>query len=194
MSRRLRGLVFVLAAAAVFGAPPVAAGPADARIHELATQPERDELFVSYRLDRAFDSQVLDRLHSGFRLRFEHQVDLVVPRGALLPNRFVAGTSIRTEVAYDDLTRQYRLFRSTRAKGKRRAPSLFEVDVTRKTESLEEAIEWMTRIDAVPLPWGGGIPQDDRVKLRVRSDLGRRWVLFLIPSRHAVSAELGLEF
>jgi len=188
--------VFVLLVAAWTLLVPlgVDAGLADARIHELATQPERDELIVSFRLDRAIDAQVLERLHSGFQLRFDHEVDLVIPRGALLPKKVVAATQVRTEVAYDNLTRQYRLFRSTRAKGRRRAPSLFEVDVTRKTESLDEAMEWMTRIDAVPLPWGDDMPGGDRIRLRVRSDLGRRWVLFMIPSRHAVSAELGLEF
>jgi hypothetical protein len=178
----------------VLGMGTSRAGLADARVNALITERSANELRVSFRLVNIFDDQLIERLHSGFALRFEHDVDLIDPRSIFLPTRLVAGIRMQTEVAYDNLTRQYRLFRSLRAKGKWRAASLLELDVTRKTQSLDEAMAWITRIEDVPLPWGENFPEQDRVHLRVRSDLGRRWMLNMIPTRYSVSAELALEF
>ena len=195
MSRHRRRWVGILGFALLLSATAtVRAGLGDASISGLSTELATDELYVSYKLEDVFDDQLIERLHSGFALQFVYEVDLVDPRSIWLPSKVVAGTRMRTEVAYDNLTRQYRLFRSLRAKGKRRAMSLFELDITRKTQSLEEAIAWITRIEDIPLPWGDQLPERDRVFLRVRTDLGRRWMLNLIPTRYSVSAELGLEF
>ena len=172
----------------------VQAGLGDAQVTDLTTELATNELHVSFQLEEIFDDQLIERLQSGFALRFVHEVDLVDSRSMWLPSKVIAGTRMQSEVAYDNLTRQYRLFRSLRAKGKRRALSLFELDITRKTQSLEEAIAWITRVEDLPLPWGDQLPEQERVYLRVRSDLGRRWMLNLIPTRYSVSAELGLEF
>lgn len=175
-------------------ATPSVAGLRDATIENLSAELAPAEAFVSFGIEGAVDDEVIERLHAGLAVRFEHNVDLILKRSALLPSKVLARAQVKTRVEYDSLTRQYRLFRSLRNKTKRRSRSLLDYDVSRNTPSLHEAVDWLTRVEEVPLPLWPEIRDSERLRVRVSSDLGRRFILFVIPSSHSASAELRLEF
>ena len=185
-------ILLVLAAGATRAATP---GLADAEIGDLTIRVQANEALVSFRLDNAFPDELLERLHSGISVTFRHKVDMILRRPFFLtPNKLLDRTVVETEVEYDSLTRQYRLKRRTENKTKRKNDPLLDFQVRRSTESLDEAVDWLTHYRDVPLILKEGFVGDERVRVRVSSNLGRHFVLWIFPSSYSVSAEIGVEW
>jgi hypothetical protein len=187
--------VLALLAVGTAGAAGGGKGLAAAEIAGLTAGVEDGELLVSFRLDNAFPTEVRERLHSGNAISFRHRVDMILRRPFwLTPNKLLGRTVVETKVEYDELTRQYKLYRRTENKTKVKDDPFLDLEVRRTTESLDEAVDWMTVLDEVPLPWRADLSGSDRLRVRVHSNLGRRFVLQVIPSSYSVTAELRLEF
>ena len=144
---------------------------------------------VSFRLTGAFNEDVLERVHSGMRLSFEHKIVLlgrrIVP---LFPRVTLARTVVVTTVQYDSLTRRYDLERRTVGKDWPEHETPPERIEQRATQSREEMEAWMSEVAGVALP----DPPDDRddpLKIRVRTDLGMRFVLMFLPWPNTVTVE-----
>lgn len=187
----LRGGATTLFAALIVLAPVRAA---DAEIIDLAARVDSQDLVVSFRLEGVPSQEMLDRLHTGVPIKFRHRVDMILKRSVLLPNRTLARTTVETLVEYDALTRQYALLRRTQNRNRSDRGPIIDFDVRRRTQSLEEALHWMTVLQDVPIPWQPAVADDRRLRVRVHSSLGRRLVLYMFPSTRSVSAEARIEF
>ncbi len=172
-----------------------AAGLGDARIGDLEARIQDNEILVSFTLTNAIGDEVVERLHSGIPITFRHKVDLFVRRPFfMVPNKLLERTVVETAVEYDSLTRQYRLERRTDSKTEQADDALLDLEVRRSTESLQEAVDWLTVVRDVPLILRPGVPPSDRLRIRVNSNLGRKFVLLMFPSNYSVSVELRLSF
>jgi hypothetical protein len=177
--------VLVLAAAAGGSARPTVEG--------LELRAEESGLRVSFRVAGALSDEVLERVHSGIRLDFEHRVEILGRRVAVLfPRRRVARTDVITAVHYDSLTRRYELERSVAGRGWPKdltPPVLVE---HRSTSSVDEMRAWMTEIGDVPLP---NPPPEagTRFKVAVRTALGVRFLLLMLPWPDAATGELWVD-
>jgi len=149
---------------------------------------------VSFRVSSAFSEDLLERVHSGIPLTFRHRVELlgrrVVP---LFPRKTLGRTLVLTTVSYDSLTRRYDLERRTTGKIWPREKTPPDRVEHQNTSSPEEMEAWMTVLNEVPLP-GFSSPKGVRLRVRVRSELGRRFVLLLFPSTTSATQEQILEY
>lgn len=193
--RRSPLIALVLLGAACGHAALAASGLGEASVEQLAARIEGRELLVSFRLDNAFPVELEERLQAGKEISFRHRVDLFLRRPLwVTPNKLLERTVVETRVAYDALTRQYRLYRKTESKTQRPDDPFLDFEVRRSTRSLDEAVLWMTVLDDVPLPWRPEWKGAERLRVRVTSTLGRRFLLLVIPSSYSPTAELRLEF
>jgi hypothetical protein len=176
-----------LASAAAMPAADVATEDAQGpRVEDLVAVSEGDRLLVSFRLDGAPDAEEMDRIRSGIALTYRHAIEVVERRALpLWPAKVLGQALVEATAAYDSLNRRYRLERRIRLPGK---PERVE-HARLETDSGEEAIEWLARVDRVAVPLRRPAEASERVRLDVESTIGRRYVLLLFPARERVRAE-----
>jgi hypothetical protein len=186
-------LALSLAAAfSALGAPGT--GPSsEPRIDNLAVRRADGQLLVTFDVSGALDAEAMERVQSGLPLAYRHTLEIVGRRPLpLWPSRVLARARIDVQVHYDSLTRRYDLTREVHAERRRAAP---EADVdTRSTESVETMRAWMTRVEDFPLVEPEAELEPERLRLRVETSLGRRYVMLVFPDRVTVSAERELGF
>ena len=181
----------MLALAAGFALAP-AAGADEAVEPTLSiteVRPEGSDLLVSFRVDGAFGPEVLERIESGMTVTFEHRVDLIAKRAVpLMPARLLSRTIVETTARYDTLTRQYYLERRTT----REAPDEAGGEAPAQTAATPERTEmesWMTSVGGAPIaapPTEGTLR---KLRVRVRTEMGRRYKLLIFPFTDAAEAE-----
>ena len=124
---------------------------------------------------------------------FRHRVEVLGRRTAApWPSKRHASMRIVSTAVYDSLIQRYELLRTIEL-GKRRDRGRPPVEERTQTESIEQMRAWMTEFDQLPALELPETARDAQLRVRVRSILGRRYVLFLFPSRIDVSAERRLE-
>ena len=193
-----RGLTIYLAAAllALAAATPVAAAKrADApRIDALEVRMEGDSrIAVSFRVANGLAGKEMERIRSGLPVEQRHRVEIVSKRAlGLWSAKVHSRVRVDTSAVYDSLTGRYELTRTLEVgPGKNRPPRIQEE--SRTTESLDEVRSWMTEFGSLPsLDLPDAVPRA-RLRVRVSSTLGRRFVLYLFPDKLTVSAEQPLE-
>lgn len=191
----VRASVFCVLSTVPIGATAAESALAQARVAGLEARINDRELLVSFRLNGAFHQELRERLHSGIAVTFRHRVETIMRRPFfLVPNKLLGRTVVETQVEYDSLTRQYRLYRRTENKSKGKQPPFLDFEVRHRTRSLDEAVDWMTILRDVPLPWRPEFEPSERLQVRVNSKLGRHFIFLVIPSNYSPSAELRLEF
>lgn len=176
----------------VAGVATEAAGPARARIDALEARLDAERAIVSFRVTNGVSAESLERIDSGIEVMFRHRVEVVDPRTFPMPDKTLARTVIKTRARYDSLTGRYSLTRSIEFRTKRKN-EIEPVHERQSTESADEMRRWMTEFREVPAhdparPFSGR-----ELKVRVRSDLGRRYLLFIFPSTIDVHADCNLE-
>ena len=148
---------------------------------------------VSFRLADALGEEALEQLKSGVPVVYRHRVEVLGRRtGALWPAKKHASMHIVTTAVYDSLTQRYELLRTIEL-GKRRDRDGPPLEERIQTESSDEMRDWMTEFDQLPALELPETAPDALLRVRVRSILGRHYVLFLFPARIDVSAERSLE-
>ncbi|HSN69845.1 MAG TPA: DUF4390 domain-containing protein [Thermoanaerobaculia bacterium] len=163
----MRRFLFAGALVWVAGTLPAAAEP---RIRDLAATEQGGRVSIRFRLDEAFTRpEIVRAIETGLPTVLAYEIQLIRKR----PNWFddTIGTS-RVEVVatYNSVTREYLL-------NYRRDRRLVSSEVL---SSLEELQKRMTSIREASLfsiegrkPW--------KLRVRVRADLSRRYVWYLIP-------------
>ncbi len=156
------GLLLLLAA------PLVAAG--DPRIRELAATEQNGMVSVRFRLEDVFRKpEILQAIESGLPTVLAYEIELVRKR----PNWFddlVGSSRIEMVATYNSVTREYLL-------NYRRDRKLVSSEIL---SSLEELQRRMTSIrEADLLSTAGRKPW--KLRVRVRAELSRRYVWYLIP-------------
>jgi len=182
----------MLIGSVVAAAPPAReAGPAHPAISGLEARLEGDQVLVKFELAGVPTQEALERIRSGLGVTHRHRVELLSRRALpLWPARTLASLRIDASATYDTLTRQYHLERTLERTGTRQER---ETRVDRQiVDTLEEACAWMARFEDLPplrIPGGANL---DRLRVHIESSLGRRYLLYLIPSRLTVSADTTL--
>jgi len=125
---------------------------------------------ASFRLESAFDEELLSRIGSGMETTLVYQVEVLRRRRFWLDDRF-GQFRIETVVRYDSLSGQYSL--GLKLDG--------EVQRSSTTDRPEEMRLWMTEIRGIDLgPVTAFVPPEDFI-VRVKSDIRTRFVLLFIP-------------
>jgi len=158
------------------------------------TLAERNELQVdlAFVVEEGLSDDALERLRSGLDVKQRHSIDLVTRRSAVWPAKIQARMRIETLARYDSLTARYELTLKVRRSVRKRKYETV-VDERKRTESIEEVVDWMTRFDELPaLPLAEEVG-DPALKLRIDSTLGARYLWYVFPARLMVSIEHKLE-
>jgi hypothetical protein len=183
---RARGLkaasLLLLLAAGGAAAGPVGLGP---RIEGLVAQPEEDRVIVSFQLAGAPTDEDLERLLSGIPVTYRHRVEVVAPRGVRLwPARLLGRATLETTARYDSLTQRYRLERQLEVKGVREP-----VEELGDSASEEKVRAWLADVQELVVPLVQSDIDAERIRVRVKSTIGRHYVLLLFPAKQTLSAE-----
>lgn len=178
----------------VLGVPAAAKEPVSKpAIQGLQVTSVADGYLVSYRLDNALSEEELTRVHDGVPLTFRHKIELLGGRlGPLLPRKTLGRTLVDTTVRYDTLTRRYEVQRELRGKVWPRTSTKPELSERRLVTTMAEVERWMTELIDVPLPPTEARPAAG-LRVRVKSELGHRFVLLVFPSKTTVADELIVE-
>jgi hypothetical protein len=181
----------VLAAPLLTAAVAVAGG--EPRIDPFEARRDGDRVAVSFHVEGAVLGDALDHLQSGLRIEQRHRVEVLGRRPVpLWPAKTLARLRIDTSATFDTLTRHYELSRVIqRAARGERWETLREE--RHRTLSLDEVRTWMSEFTGLPELELPEEVRQARVRLRIESTLGRRFVLYLFPGSLTVSAELRLE-
>lgn len=187
-TRRLSGTAVLLLILA--GAPPVrSAATSDDRarphVADLVVVPEADRAAVSYRLAGLPTDEDLERLRSGIELSYRHRVEVVARRSvALWPARVLGRASVEIGAGYDSLTQRYSLRRRIELKGEKQA-----IEERRESQSVAEMRAWLAEVQGLSVPVRRAGVADERLRVRVHCTIGRRYVLWLFPTRESLAAE-----
>lgn len=160
-------------------------------IVELSTGLEEGRATVSFRVENGLSEEALERIDSGIQVAFRHRIEVVTKRGIpLMPAKVLARTVIHTRARYDALTQRYTLERVTEFKGPHKKQAPPPAEEQRFTTSADEMWAWMTELENIAAydpvePFA----DDDQLKVRVDSSLGRRYALYIFPASLTASAE-----
>ncbi len=162
MARSLRraAILTLLAGAAVEGAS----------IEALVPLVRSDGVFVSFRADDAFNDDIERAIASGLEVSFRYNVELRRPRG-IWPDGQVARRVIFATVAYDNLTKRYKLTREIDGK----------IDRTEVSADAEAMRRFMTTFESLGLFELSELEPNDSYYVRVKGVMRERNLLLLIP-------------
>jgi Domain of unknown function (DUF4390) len=139
-------------------------------IADLAVAERSGHYQASFRLESAFDEEILGRIGSGMETTLVYELEVLRRRRFWLDDRF-RHFRIETMVRYDSLSGQYSL--GLKLDG--------EVQRSSTTDRPEEMRLWMTEIRGIDLgPVSAFVPPEEFV-VRVKSDIRTRFVLLFIP-------------
>ncbi|MDH3628493.1 MAG: DUF4390 domain-containing protein [Acidobacteriota bacterium] len=143
---------------------------------------------VSFEIHGGLPKELLERIESGTPVTFRHRLELFARRPFPIPNRVLGRTTVDTRVEYDTLGKQYVLSRTIRlrARKKRAQPPTEEHEVT---DSVERMVDWMTRLDDLAIDDAGSDKFNDSRRVRVTTNLGRRYIMWIFPASLSVTAE-----
>ncbi len=177
MSRRLltgqwaAALVLLLMALAL--SPPAQAAGKDRgpRVRLLEVADQGDRLSISFRVEKAFDERILEKLEAGLKVSFKHQVG-VRRRRTWWFERGVAQKRVFTTAVKDALSGEYTLTRKVNG----------GIVETLTSGDLEEVKTFLAEVRDLEISLPDGLPRDRRSEVRVRSILETRfWLFFPYP-------------
>ena len=159
-----------------------------ASISELAVQREAEVARVALRIQNGLSSTALERIDSGIPVAFRYRIDLQDRRSWWLPTKVLARTTVEARVTYDTLTGRYSLTREVVYLGRerKRRPS---VEQRQETDSVDDVRSWLTELTDVELFLPPRLPRAERLRVRVETTIGRRYVMWIFPASLTISAE-----
>ncbi len=141
------------------------------RITDLRIAFEKQQIRLSFKLLGAFDDNLRKRLDSGLPTSFTFDFQLVRTRKSWV-DRAVDSGSLQVGAMYNAVTREYLI-------NFKHDGDLIESRVVKDTAELEAA---MTEFSGFPVFSTEGKNPQQRLRVRVRAELGTRTVFFFIPS------------
>ncbi len=149
---------------------PALGGPSDPRVSIQGLELDGQELRLSFRLENAFHDNLQRSIDSGLPTGFTFDFQLARPRRGWF-NNTLDSASLQVDAMYNAVTREYLI--NYRLDG-----SLIESRVVREPEELRQA---MTEFADFPVFSIEGRPPGQRLRVRVRADLGTGTFFFFIP-------------
>jgi hypothetical protein len=163
------------------------------RIDPLDARRLDERVSISFHVANGLAADTLDRIRSGLPVAQRHTVEVLGRRSVpLWPAKVHTRMRIDTSAVYDSLTRRYDLTRTIRLGPKKKKQATL-AEEHHSTDSIDEVRSWMTEFDVLPELELPEAALDARLRVRVESTLGRRFVLYMFPARLSVSAERKLE-
>ncbi|HUP65682.1 MAG TPA: DUF4390 domain-containing protein [Thermoanaerobaculia bacterium] len=163
----MRRLALILLIAAL---TPLESAAAEPRIRDLVATEEHGSISVSFRLEGAFDDPEIGRaLQSGLPTVITYDLVLIRKR----PNWFddtITSSKIEVVATYNSLTREYLL-------NYRRDRRLVSSGTFSSIDELKRAMANIREPDA----FGTAGRKPYKLRVRVRADLLRRYVWYIIP-------------
>ena len=167
MASRLGLLAFLVSVPAPLGATGAEEPP---RIVDLSVSKTDGEYRISFRLQTHLDLEILEEIESGLETGLEYRIEVVRPRRFWLDDR-IWRRKLETSVKYDSLSRQYQLMLKVDG----------DVQLSSTTDNREEMQRWLTEIKNFRLGVTSDFMPPEEHLVRVKSDLGPRFVLYFIP-------------
>jgi len=141
-----------------------------AEIVELVPVVRNEGILVSFRVEDAFDEEIVQAIESGLEVNFRYNVELrQVRRGWFDEKR--ASRQIQTTVAYDNLTKRYSLTREFDG----------EIDATELVDNPDAMRRFMTSFESLLLFDVQSMEPNEEYYLRVNGVMRVKNVLLLIP-------------
>jgi Domain of unknown function (DUF4390) len=141
-----------------------------ASIEELVPLVRSDGVFVSFRAGDAFNDDIERAIATGLEVSFRYNVELRRPRG-IWPDGQVARRVVSATVAYDNLTKRYKLTREIDGK----------IDQTEVSADAEAMRRFMTTFESLRLFELSELEPNDSYYVRVKGVMRERNLLLLIP-------------
>jgi hypothetical protein len=157
------GVALLLAAAAEAGA---------AEVHGLVAALDGHRVEVSFRLEGAFDPQLVERVESGLPTSLTFEIELLGDRKRWF-DRGIQTARLTVVGMYDAVRREYLV--NFKLDGR-----LLESRMVQDLAELERA---MTGFDGLPVFTLERAPEGRRLLVRVRAELGFHHLLGFIPTR-----------
>jgi hypothetical protein len=174
---------------------PVEAGDAQdkPRIDPFRAQRVDDRITVSFHVINGLSADMVERVRSGLPVTQRHRVEVLARRSVpLWPAKDVARMYIDTSAIYDSLTQRYALTREIRVGPKKKKGAVVSEE-SHGTDSIDVVRSWMTEFDVLPELELPVLQADTRLRVRVESTLGRRFVWYMFPGHHSATAEQRLD-
>lgn len=174
-------LRLVCALAVVWTAWAVAPSLADdaslpARISNLKLRLDGSQVLVSFKLENAFDETLRKRIDSGIPTGFDYSFQLERDRKTWFDTDVDRGR-LRVDAMYNAVTREYLI-------NIRRDGDLIESKVVRDPDALRKAL---TEFDSLPVFKVEGKATEQRLRVRLRAELGTQQIFFFIPKKLTTS-------
>ncbi len=141
------------------------------RITDLRIAFEEQEILLSFKLVGVLDDDLRKRLDSGLPTSFTFEFQLVRTRKSWF-NKAVDTGTLQVVAMYNAVTREYQI-------NYNHDGNLIESRVVKDAAELEAAI---TEFDDFPVFSTEGKNPQQRLRVRVRAELGTKTVFFFIPS------------
>lgn len=150
----------------------LSAGAGAAEIRGLTARLDDDRVLVGFRLEGAFDEQLIERVESGLPTTLVYDFELLRDRKRWF-DRDLDETSVTVVGIYDAVRREYLV--NYKVNGR-----LLESRMVHDLAGLEAA---MTRIDGLHVFTLEPLKTRRRLLVRARAELGTRHILGFIPSK-----------
>ncbi len=141
-----------------------------AEIVELVPVIRSEGILVSFRVEEAFDEDIVQAIETGLEVSFRYNVELRRVRRAWFDDK-AASRQIQTTVAYDNLTKRYSLTREIDG----------EIDATEVADNPDAMRRFMTSFESLLLFDVSFMEPNEEYYLRANGVMRDRNVLLLIP-------------
>ena len=163
MRRFVRFALFALAL-------PLAAEGPPPEITELSATARNRKVSVAFRLDGAFgNGEMIEAVESGLPTSLSYQIEMVRRRPRWF-DRLVGSTRIDVICTFNSVTREYLL-------NYRRDRHLVRSETFTDFEALKRRMSTIEEIDLFDI----GDHKPHKLVVRARADLGRGWLMYVIP-------------
>ena len=161
VQKMIAGCAFTLALASTISA---------AEIVELVPVIRGEGILVSFRVEEAFDEDIVQAIETGLEVSFRYHVELRRVRRGWFDEK-AASRLIQTTVVYDNLTKRYSLTREIDG----------EIDATELVDNPDAMRRFMTSFESLLLFDVSFMEPNEEFYLRARGVTRDRNVLLLIP-------------
>jgi len=161
VQKMIAGCAFALALASTISA---------AEIVELVPVIRGEGILVSFRVEEAFDEDIVQAIETGLEVSFRYHVELRRVRRGWFDEK-TASRLIQTTVVYDNLTKRYSLTREIDG----------EIDATKLVDNPDAMRRFMTSFESLLLFDVSFMEPNEEFYLRANGVMRDRNVLLLIP-------------
>lgn len=180
MKRRTLGIAGMLVVLAMFALCPfedlAGAENATARMSDLRLRLEDGQVLLSFKLRHAINENFLKRIDSGIPTGFDFNFQLVRDRKTWFDKDVDRGR-LRVDAMYNAVTREYLI-------NYRQDGDLIESKVVREPDELRLAL---TEFVDFPVFKVEGKATTQRLRVRLRAELGTQQIFFFIPKKLSTS-------